>query len=150
MKLTRISEDNYKITGNELQRHLIEEDVIALLEEYDEVDDTNILKSGMIVRYYTITHNKNGSINKKFRLGGTIIKVDHENKYLVLGNGRISWSVQFNNSIFYKKMSLDDVKDFYENELDKKDIKIKKLKKINNKLIEENNQLKSVIKKYIK
>jgi hypothetical protein len=137
-KLIRISNDDYQVTGNELQNNLLEDDVNLLLEEYDEVDDTDILKPGMHVRYYTITQKKNGDINKKFRLGGDIIKIDHENKYLVLTNKRLSWSVQFNNTIFYKKMSSEDIKAFYENELDDKDDIINKL----------NDKIKSVHKKY--
>lgn len=160
-KIIRIGDDNYQPTGNELQRNLNEEDVNLLLEEYEEVDDTDILKPGMNVRYYTIKQKRNGEVDKKFRMGGEITKVDHENKYLVLTNKRLSWSVQFNNSIFYKKMSIDDVKIFYENELDEKESKIEKLKQSiqkykenqkklldeNAKLFAELKQLKSLIKK---
>ena len=128
-KLTRIGDDNYNPTGNELQKNLTEEDVNLLLEEYEEVDDTDILKTGMNVRYYTIKQKRNGDVDKKFRMGGEIMKVDHQNKYVVLTNKRLSWSVQFNNTIFYKKMTSDEIKAFYENELDEKDNKIQKLKK---------------------
>ena len=127
-KLTRIGDDDYNPTGNELQKNLTEEDVNLLLEEYEEVDDTEILKPGMHVRYYTIKQKRNGDVDKKFRMGGEIMKVDHQNKYVVLTNKRLSWSVQFNNTIFYKKMTSDEIKAFYENELDEKDNKIEKLK----------------------
>ena len=83
-KLTRIGDDNYNPTGNELQKNLTEEDVNLLLEEYEEVDDTDILKTGMNVRYYTIKQKRNGDVDKKFRMGGEIMKVDHQNKYVVL------------------------------------------------------------------
>jgi hypothetical protein len=160
-KLIRIGDDDYNPTGNELQRNLTEEDVNLLLEEYEEVDDTEILKPGMHVRYYTIKQKRNGDVDKKFRMGGEIMKVDHENKYVVLTNKRLSWSVQFNNTIFYKKMTSDEIKAFYENELDEKDNKIEKLKQSivkykenQQKLLDENarlfaelKQLKSLIKK---
>jgi Rad3-related DNA helicase len=61
-------------------------------------------------------------------MGGTIIKIDFDKGYMVLTNGKISWSVQFKNSIIYRKMSIEEIKQFYENELDMKDIKIKKYK----------------------
>jgi hypothetical protein len=160
-KLTRIGDDDYNPTGNELQKNLTEEDVNLLLEEYEEVDDTDILKPGMHVRYYTIKQKRNGDVDKKFRMGGEIMKVDHENKYVVLTNKRLSWSVQFNNTIFYKKMTSDEIKAFYENELDEKDNKIEKLKQSitkykenQQKLLDENarlfaelKQLKLLIKK---
>jgi hypothetical protein len=160
-KLTRIGDDDYQVTGNELQNNLIEEDVNLLLEEYDEIDNTEDLKLGMHVRYYTITRKKNGNINKKFRLGGNIIKIDHNDKYLVLSNKKISWCVQFNNTIFYKKMSLSDIKDFYENELDEKDNIINKLnqkiklihakyKENQEKLLDENARLFAELKQYKK
>lgn len=160
-KTIRIGDDDYQATGNELQKNLTEEDVNLLLEEYDEIDDTDILKPGMHVRYYTIKQKRNGDIDKKFRMGGEIIKVDHEDKYLVLTNKKLSWSVQFNNTIFYKKMSIEDIKAFYETELDEKESKIEKLKQSINKykenqqkLLDENarlfaelKQLKTLIKK---
>ena len=68
-------------------------------------------------------------------------------------NGKLSWCVQLDNTIIYKKMSIKDIKDFYENELDvkddiikRKDNKIGKLKGIIEQLLEEN----KVMKKYIK
>jgi len=161
VKLTRISDDKYKTTGNELQNNLIEEDINILLEEYDEVDNMQDLKPGMHVRYYNIKQKRNGTIEKKFRLGGEIIKIDHDLKYLVLTAKKISWSVQFNNAIFYKKMTTTEIKEFYELELDEKDKKIDKLKQSmqkykenQQKLLEENSrlfaelkQLKTLIKK---
>ena len=160
-KTIRIGDDDYNPTGNEFQRNLTEDDANLLLEEYEEIDDTDILKPGMQVRYYTIKQKRNGDVDKKFRMGGEIIKIDHENKYLVLTNKKLTWSVQFNNTIFYKKMSIEDVKIFYENELDEKDNKIDKLKQSvqkykenQQKLLNENarlfaelKQLKTLIKK---
>ena len=135
----RLGDDNYKKTGNELQNKLTEEDIQLLLEEYDEVDSDNMktLKPGLYIRYFTLKKKKNDII-KLFRMGGQIIRIDHQNKYLVLSNGKITWSVQFNNNIFYKKMSFDDIKEFYETELDNKDLEINKYKSQISKL--KNNQ----------
>jgi len=127
-KLTKLGDSEYHTTGNELQNNLIEEDVNLLLEEYDEINNTNELKPGDHIRYFTIKYKKNGYVDKKFRMGGQIIKIDHELKYLVLTAKKLTWSVQFNNSIIYKKMTINDIKEFYESELDDKDMKIEKLK----------------------
>jgi hypothetical protein len=128
IKLTKLTDSEYHTTGNELQNNLIEEDINLLLEEYDEVNDMSELKPSDHVRYFTIKYKKNGYVDKKFRMGGQIIKIDHELKYLVLTAKKLTWSVQFNNTIFYKKMTTNDIKEFYELELDDKDMKIEKLK----------------------
>jgi hypothetical protein len=155
-KLTRLSEVRYRKTGNEVQSNLTQEDINLLLEEYEEVNDvTTELKTGIHIRYYSLVKDKKkrGELKRMFRLGGTIIKIDPEFKYVVLTNGKLSWCVQLDNTIIYKKMSIKDIKNFYENELDdkdniikQKDKKIDKLKKIVEQLLEEN----KVMKKYIK
>lgn len=155
-KLTRLSEVRYRKTGNEVQSNLTQEDINLLLEEYEEVNDvTTELKTGIHIRYFSLVKDKKkrGDFKKLFRLGGTIIKIDPEFKYVVLTNGKLSWCVQLDNTIIYKKMSIKDIKDFYENELDvkddiikRKDKKIGKLKEIIKQLLEEN----KVMKKYIK
>ena len=94
-------------------------------------------------------------------MGGTIIKIDYDKKYMVLSNGKISWSVQINNTnIFYRKMTTQEVKDFYENELNNMEEDVKKYKSIIDKfkikqkeLITENDHLKTElinIKKILK
>ena len=155
-KLTRLSEVRYRKTGNEVQSNLTQEDINLLLEEYEEVNDvTTELRTGIHIRYYSLVKDKKkkGEFKKLFRLGGNIIKIDPDFKYVVLTNGKLSWCVQLYNTIIYKKMSIKDIKDFYENELDvkddiikRKDNKIGKLKGIIEQLLEEN----KVMKKYIK
>ena len=141
--LVRISQDGYKKSGNTVQENLTQEDIDLLLEDYNEVVDITELKPSLEIRYYTVIKNK-----KLFRMGGTIIKVDFDKKYIVLTNGKITWSVQLNNkNILYKKMTLNEVKDFYENELNNMELIINKYKQIIEKLKEENIKLKN---KFIK
>ena len=147
--MPRLGNDKYKKSTNTVQDNLTKEDIEILLEDYNEVEDYKDLKPGMHIRYYTIIKN-----NKYFRMGGNIIKVDLDNKYIVLtNNNKSTWSVQLENSIIYKKMSIEEVKKFYENELDNKDSEIEKYKSIISKfknqqkmLMEENNRLNSEIK----
>jgi hypothetical protein len=160
IKLTRISADDYKKDGNTTQDNLTNDDINILLEEYAEVDEITELKPGIHVRYFNIITKKN-SEQKIFRMGGTIIKIDYDKKYMVLSNGKISWSVQINNTnIFYRKMTTQEVKDFYENELNNMEEDVKKYKSIIDKfkikqkeLITENDHLKTElinIKKILK
>ena len=155
MSLVRITKDKYKKPANTIQDNLTQEDIDILLEEYNEIENIHQLKTGLHIRYYSIV--KTGKIEKKlFRMGGTIIKVDFEKKYIVLSNGKLSWSVQLNDkNILYKKMTTEEIKDFYENELnnieteqsnikstnDKLKINIRELYKQNQELINQNTQL---------
>ena len=124
-KLIRISKDNYIKNGSEIQKNLSNEDIKILLEDYTDVNDVKKeLKLGMHIRYYTIKNSK-----KKFRMGGNIIKIDDEYKYIVLSNGTITWSVQLNNSILYRKLNYNDIKQIYDTEIEEKNINLKKCKK---------------------
>ena len=145
--LKRISKDNYIKTGNEIQENLTEDDIKILLEDYTEVNDYKELKLGMHIRYYTIKLDKYGNQTKLFRMGGNIIKIDDEYRYLILSNNKISWSVQLNNNIFYKKMSLQDIKNIYDAKLDEKRFYINKLNKSYKKL---EYQLNIINEKYTK
>ena len=145
--LKRISKDNYIKTGNEIQENLTEDDIKILLEDYTEINDYKELKLGMHIRYYTIKLDKYGNQTKLFRMGGNIIKIDDEYRYLILSNNKISWSVQINNNIFYKKMSLNDIKNIYDAKLDEKRFYINKLNKSYKKL---EYQLNIINEKYTK
>ena len=127
-KLIKISEDGFKKSINTIQDNLTQEDINILLEEYNQIESIIDLKEGIHIRYYTLI-KKNGSVQQVFRMGGTIIKIDLKKNYAVLSNGKITWSIQLNdNIIIYKKMTIDEVKQFYENELDNKEIEVNKYK----------------------
>jgi len=151
-----IKNDNYKKNGNTVQDNLTPEDIELLLEEYEQIASVDELKEGMHIRYYTIVKKK-----QVFRMGGTIIKLDLEKKFAVVTNGRVNWSLQLNpTTIIYRKMSTEEVKAFYENELDNKEMElnkyrtnIEKLKTAYKTLHSENEELKKElikIKKLLK
>ena len=141
-----IKNDNYKKNENTVQDKLTDEDIALLLEDYEQVVSFDELKEAMHIRYYTTIKKK-----KVFRMGGTIIKLDLEKNYAVLTNGHVNWSVQLNSgTIIYRKMTSEEVKSFYENELDNKDMEldkyksnIEKLKIGHKKLQKENEDLKT-------
>jgi hypothetical protein len=119
-----IKNDNYKKKGNTIQDNLTPEDIEILLEEYEQIVSNDELKEGIHIRYYTIIKKK-----QVFRMGGTIIKLDLEKNYIVVTNGNVNWSVQLNqDTIIYRKMTIEEVKSFYENELDNKDMELTKYK----------------------
>jgi hypothetical protein len=131
----RLGNDNYKKDGKSMQQALSPNEIKEKLQEYvqlDNIDDTPINSH---IRYFTVD-KKSGK--KQFRLGGFLTK--NENEYVVLSNGKVSWSVQKNNSIFFKKMAYEDLKQ----ELIEK-ISNKFEKKINS-LEKENEALKNTLK----
>ncbi len=101
----RLTEDtNYKKEGKSIQQTLSPNEIKEKLQEYTQIEDIGEAPLNSHIRYFTI--DKNGK--KQFRLGGFLTK--NENDYIVLSNGKLSWSVQKNNSIFFKKMSYDELK----------------------------------------
>lgn len=127
--LTRINADKYKKPLNTVQDKLTQDDINDLLEEYEQITELHELKVGMHVRYFNIIEHE-GEERKLFRMGGNIIKIDLEKEYMVLANDKkISWSVQLSDkTIIYRKMTTDEIKQFYENELDSKESEIKMYK----------------------
>ena len=59
-----------------------------------------------------------------------MLKNDTLPNYVVLGNGKSTWSVQTDNTIFYKKQSIQEIKNEYDKIIMQKDNEIKKLKLI--------------------
>lgn len=152
-KLIRLSAADEKPL-NTVQENLTQEDIDNLLEDYEEIENIIELKPGIEIRYYTTIKKRNGSKQKLFRMGGKIIKIDYEKKYLVLSNNKLSWSVQLNddNQIF-RKMTFEEIKNFYENEINNIEIELNRYKSDNKKLLNENQKLKSEmsnIKKLLK
>ena len=136
----RLTNDkNYKPQEKSYQSTLTKENISKKLEGYTRIETKklNNIPLNTHIRYFVI-NPKTGE--KQFRLGGYITKIGNNNEYMVLSNGNFSWSVQYANTIFYKKMSNDEFKEQFVTEFED-DIK----KKMDN-LIKENKELKKVIK----
>ena len=136
----RLSDNEYNfrkssVNNKTLQQSLSPDEIKEKLKEYaplEEIDDAPINSH---IRYFTVDKKTN---KKQFRLGGFLTKKDKD--YVVLSNGKLSWSVQKHNSIFFKKMSYDELKeeliDKISNKFEKKIMLLEK----------ENEALKSTLK----
>ena len=82
------ADTEYKKEGKSLQQTLSPNEIKEKLQEYSQIDDIGNASLNSHIRYFTI--DKNGK--KQFRLGGFLTKID--NDYVVLSNGKLSWSVQ--------------------------------------------------------
>ena len=132
----RLSRDSqYNKSKKSYQQSLSPDEIMKKLDEYRQIEDINKVSLNTHIRYFTI-NPKNDT--KEFRLGGFLTKIDKE--YVILSNGKLSWSVQMKNSIFFEKMTFADLKE----ELEKKIYK--NFEKDMNELIDENRKLKDTLK----
>jgi len=124
------SKDNYIKPDKTFQDTLQEDDINVLLEDYIEVEYEDLVKIPMNthIRYFIIKQTDKGE-QKLFRMGGNLVNKDNPQEYLVLSNGKHSWSIQIKNSIIYRKLTNDEIKEEYKNIISSKDNDIKKYKK---------------------
>jgi hypothetical protein len=107
----RLTNDKkYERPEKTYQDNLSNQDIKDKLKDYKKVIDIKTVSIGTHIRYFT---------QKNFRLGGTLNKIDPEGRFIVLGNGSLSWSVQIPTSIFYQKMTESEYKDELKKELKK-------------------------------
>ena len=135
--------------------NLTDEEIVKKLEDYKKVESINEIKQKSHIRYFLLeVDKKKGTLTRKFRMGGFVVKVDLENKYVMLSTGKTSWSVQYDNAILYRKMTTNEIKEEYENDLEKlqhsNEKLLKKLGKISkayDELEVENTKLKKALSK---
>ena len=156
LKTKKPVDDNNKT----FQETLKEEDIEKLLEDYKELEDGEIalVPLNSHIRYFTIKRMPNNEVKKLFRMGGTLTNKDNPDEYVILSNGKSSWSVQTKQTVFYRKMKIDEIKEEYEDVIEEKNEEIEKLKKTiekfkSNTNVENDNNVeeyKNDIKKYKK
>jgi hypothetical protein len=134
-----MSEVNYERPKQTYTDKLDEDDIANKLTDYIKIDNIADVKLNTHLRYFTLeADKKTGTVKRKFRMGGFLSNKNHADKYVVLTNGRNTWSVQVINTVFYRKMTYEEIKEEYEEEL-------YKLKKINKKLMKQNEKLKILL-----
>jgi hypothetical protein len=115
-KLYNNNTNNYIRPNHTHQELLSTHDIKEKLKDYIKIDDINKVSIGTHIRYFVQDKKTN---TKLFRLGGALLTIDSNGKYIMLSNGSLKWSVQLNNSILYKKMSDDEIKKELKEELKK-------------------------------
>jgi len=97
-------EKEYKRPAVTVQDQLAPEDIKEKLKDYKHIKDPKTITVNSHLRYMI----KNPKEGTGFRLGGYVKLIDIEKRYLVLTNGKHSWSVQFDGNDFFKKVSPED------------------------------------------
>jgi hypothetical protein len=129
-KTVSISNDNkYTRPKHTMQDKITEEEINDILKDYIECDDITKIPIGTHLRYFITTTNKKGDTERKFRFGGFLKNKDNCDKYIILTNNTISWSVQVDNTTLFKKMSMEEIKEEYIKVIEENRQIIKSLKK---------------------
>ena len=123
--------DGYRRPKKTFQDTLTEKEIQEQLRDYQLVDDITQVPINTHIRYFVYDKE---SKQKKFRLGGNLTKIDPIKQYLVLSNGKTSWSVQFKNTTFFAKQSIDEIREYYEKNYTNTKKKLKNLNKVLKKL----------------
>lgn len=129
-KIIPSNNDNYIKPDKTFQDTLQEDDINVLLEDYKIVEYDDLVKIPMNthLRYFIIKQTPNGE-QKFFRMGGNLVNKDNPQEYLVVSNGKHSWSIQVKNAIIYRKLTIDEIKEEYKDLISQKDNEIKKYRK---------------------
>ena len=148
--MTKLGNDEYKRPKHTKTEKMSLEEIKEKLEDYVEIDDISVIPLNTHLRYFAeVTDDKTGEKKKIFRLGGFLINKNNYDKYVVLSNqpstssGGKTWSVNTKTSIFYKKMSMNEIKEMYQDEIEELKTNYSRVKK-------ENKKLKEELKKYKK
>ena len=135
MTSNSLSNNNYirpKKTYTEL---LDENDIEDKLKDYVKVDDICEVKVNTHVRYFSIEiDRKTGVAKRLFRLGGFLKNKDKCDVYVILSNGRTTWSVQTAKTVFYRRLTIEEIKEEYERDISKLQLSYKKILKQNQKM----------------
>jgi len=123
---------NLRITETEYERPLIthteklsKQQIQKLLEDYEQINNIEELSKvpiGTHLRYFDKKDNE-----LKFRTGGVLIVNTGLPDYIILSSGHISWSVQIDTSIFFRRVTLKEYKEEVEKSLLEKEATIKGL-----------------------
>jgi hypothetical protein len=118
----KLDKSKYNRPKKTFTEKLSKSEIMSKLEDYKKTTIDKI-SLGTHVRYFVVDSEG----NKLFRMGGQLTKNDGMPQYVILSNGKNSWSVQTSTTIFFKKMSLPEIKQEHEIKILDKDKKIKEL-----------------------
>lgn len=151
--MNKLGNDNYKRPKKTFTDKLTPEEIKSKLEDYIEVEDISHVPLNTHMRYFTLKVNeKTKKKERVFRTGGFLINKNNYDKYVILSNvpdtgvinnNKKSWSVNTQTSIFYRKMTLTEIKDQYEEEIEDLQKELDNLRKENKSLKKENKLLKN-------
>lgn len=122
MLMQRLTDDDYKKPYLTVSDILSPEEIKQILRNYEQVTDLCSLVQGDIVKYFEMLANG----KYKYKPGGRVL-INKQPDYLVLSNGRKSWSVQLNKHVIFREIDIDKIILKYDEIVKKKDKRIEEL-----------------------
>lgn len=123
------TDKTYKKPKITYQDKLTADEIADKLQGYEKVDDISEVPLNTHIRYFDTLPDG----TQKFRTGGFLYNKQNPEQYVLLSNGKVTWPVQVNKTIFFRKMSHKDeissIHALYKKKLQEKDSVIEKLKK---------------------
>jgi len=130
---SRLTKSGYSRPDKTYTDMLTKDQILDKLDGYKQVDDLFKVPLGSHIRYFKKLPNG----KDKFCMGGFLHKNDGLPKYVILNNGKNSWSVQVKDTKFFRKLSNKEVVDAYETKLEELEEKNKSLRTYIKKIKEE-------------
>lgn len=118
-----LKDSNYERPVLTYTDKLSKQEIETLLMDYEKVEDLNKVPIGTHIRYF---EDKDGEL--KFRTGGILTIKKGLPIYCILKNQNLSWSVQVEKCIFFRRITIKEVKKEYENKLLEKDKELNELR----------------------
>lgn len=116
--MKRLSNTQYNRPPTTYQESLTSEQVKEKLQDFVKMPDVSLIPINSEVRYFSYKDNpETGRQERLFRLGGRLLNKDNHDKYVVLTNGKQTWSVNTQTSVFFRKMTFDEVHEKYESKI---------------------------------
>ena len=135
------SDKNYKRPKKTYQEQLSAQDIAEKLQGYRKVDSLIDVPIDTHIRYFKTEDDG----TRVFRTGGFLRNKNNANQYIILSNGKKTWSVQVEDTVFFSKMThkeeIDAIHEDYRSQLDAKDKIIERLER---KLEEANSRIKKL------
>jgi hypothetical protein len=137
-KPNKLSESLFERPLLTYQDMLSRKDIEGQLLDYEKVSNLEDVPVGTHIRYF---ESKDGEL--KYRVGGILTIKTGLPAYIILSNGKVSWSVQVSPCIFFRRITIRETKLVYEKIIESKDYELDELRNYIKELKKEILQLKN-------
>jgi hypothetical protein len=128
--MVRLTNTQYNRPPTTYQEGLTPEQVKEKLQDHERVEDISTIPLHTDLRYFAYKKDPTtGTTERLFRVGGKLINKDNHNKYVVLSNGKQSWSVNTETSVFFRRLTVEEVHEKYAQKIEKLQATIRHLQK---------------------
>ena len=143
--INKISESIYDRPDVTYTDKLSKVQIQDLLVDYEQIKNNTELQDippGTHLRYFQMIDSK-----LKFRTGGILTVKSGLPSYIILSSGKVSWSVQVSDCIFFRRITIKQLKTEFNKLLEEKERDIKSLQNLIKTQSNEINRLKEILSK---